>query len=95
MVQIWHIIFNIADSEKGCFRRGISFIGHNIRDLDEISDAKICKKNCIKDVGCTAWTYVISTKKCQLKFTTDEVSTFNPDFISGPKFCKGIFLLAK
>ena len=81
---------NIAGT--GCFQKETNFIGHDIgQALDEIGDAKLCRKKCIKEVGCNAWTYMKSSKKCQLKFTTDEVSTGNSDFISGPKFCKGIF----
>ena len=86
---IWHNLYNISGFDSGCFRRGFSFIGHNIKDLDQIGDAKICRKKCVKDDRCSAWTYLISIKKCQLKFTTNLVSTFNLDFISGPKFCKG------
>ena len=86
---------NIAGSESGCFQKGTNFIGEDIIALDEIGDAKMCRKKCIKEVGCNAWTYLISSKKCQLKYTTDVVCTGIPDFISGPKFCKGIFLLAK
>ena len=88
------IYFSLTYSDN-CFEEGIDYFLNDFSTI-KASNAEKCQTSCQNVAACKFWTFLKSTKQCFLKWKREASKSKNPeDIVSGPKFCKGIFLKLK
>ena len=84
--------FSLTYSDN-CFEEGIDYVSYDLSTI-KASNAEECQRSCQNVAACKFWTFLKSAKQCFIKWNQNKASKHtNPeDIVSGPKFCKGIFL---
>ena len=92
LFYIAYIYFSLTYSDN-CFEEGIDYVSYDLSTI-KASNAEECQRSCQNVAACKFWTFLKSTKQCFIKWYQNKALEYkNPeDIVSGPKFCKGIFL---